>query len=75
VEQSPGATFAQRLRAYRLSAGLNQAALAWQSGVAETSIRQYEQGRAEPGPQELAGLARVLGPELAAEAPPPARAQ
>ena len=66
VEQSPDVTFGQRLRAYRLAAGLNQATLAGQAGVPENSIGKYERDRAEPCADHVAQLARVLGPGLTA---------
>jgi transcriptional regulator with XRE-family HTH domain len=75
VEQSPGATFGQRLRAYRLAAGLNPAALAKQARVREKSIGEYERDQAKPSRKELARLVRVLGAGLVAGAPSRGRAR
>jgi DNA-binding XRE family transcriptional regulator len=64
----PEAPFAQRLRAYRLAAGLTQDELAERASRSPTSIWQYEQGEAMPRAGTLARLVEVLGPGLAAPA-------
>ncbi len=64
------APFAERLRAYRLAAGLTQDELAQRSGLSATSVWQYEQGEAVPRAGTLARLVEILGSGLA----PPATA-
>jgi transcriptional regulator with XRE-family HTH domain len=59
-------TFAHRLRELRDKAGLTQEALADVSAVPIWTIRNYEQGRREPGWKGLLQLAAALG--VAAEA-------
>jgi DNA-binding XRE family transcriptional regulator len=60
----PGdATLGERLKTYRLSAGLTLAALERRSGVGRMLISSYECGRSEPAWQSLAKLIRVLGVE------------
>ena len=60
----PAASFAERLRALRLAAGLTQAGLAARAGVSATAVSGYECGPRRPRPRLLAALARVLGPGL-----------
>jgi transcriptional regulator with XRE-family HTH domain len=60
----PAASFAERLRALRLAAGLTQAGLAARAGVSEATVSDYECGPRRPRPRRLAALARVLGPSL-----------
>jgi hypothetical protein len=55
------ATFGQRLKTRRLSAGLTLAALEKRSGVGHVLL--YECGRSEPAWQSVARLIRVLGVE------------
>lgn len=62
LASQPGASFAQRLRAYRLAEGLTQEELAQRAGLSPTSVWQYEQGEAAPRANTLARLARVFGP-------------
>ena len=57
------ATLGERLKTYRLSAGLTLAALERRSGVGRMLISSYECGRSEPAWQSLAKLIRVLGVE------------
>lgn len=68
-------TFARRLKALRAQAGLTQAALAERSGVAVSTIRQFEYGLREPTLGTLLKLADGLGVSLdvfagRGEAPP-----
>jgi transcriptional regulator with XRE-family HTH domain len=58
--------FAERLKELRAKAGLSQAALADRSGVAVSTIRQFEYGLREPTYGTLVKLARGLGVSLAA---------
>jgi transcriptional regulator with XRE-family HTH domain len=67
----PAASFAERLRACRLAAGLTQAGLAARAGVSAPAVSAYECGLTRPRPRRLAALARVLGPGL--QDPPGAR--
>jgi DNA-binding XRE family transcriptional regulator len=55
------AGFGQRLKAFRLAAGLLQKELARKAGVWEEMIRRYEQGQFRLRPATLARLARALG--------------
>ena len=55
---------AQRIRAARKNAGLTQAQLAEQSGVAAISIHQYEAGKRSPQLEQLLRLASALGVPL-----------
>jgi transcriptional regulator with XRE-family HTH domain len=56
--------FSQRLRELRRAAGLTQAALAERSGIALSTIRQFEYGRREPTYGTLVKLAHGLGVSL-----------
>jgi DNA-binding XRE family transcriptional regulator len=57
------ASFGQRLRAYRVAAGLTQRTLAAQAGLDSSSVTGYESGKYLPRKQALAKLIRVLGVE------------
>ena len=67
---NPAASFAERLRALRLAAGLTQAGLAARAGVSEATVSDYECGPRRPRPRLLAALARVLGPGVRGPAGP-----
>jgi DNA-binding XRE family transcriptional regulator len=69
LTRMPGATFAERLRSFRLAAGLTQKDLATRSGVDETLICNYERGRHYPRPDRLAKLERVTGRAASARLP------
>jgi len=58
--------FASRCKALRNEAGLSQADLSDRSGVAISTVRQFEYGRREPTYETLVKLARGLGVSLAA---------
>jgi transcriptional regulator with XRE-family HTH domain len=60
----PTTTFAQRLLACRLAAGLSRGQVAARAGGSESTIRNYEAGRYEPGHARRIALANVLGPAL-----------
>jgi transcriptional regulator with XRE-family HTH domain len=61
VETQPPATFGALLRRYRVAAGLTQAALAAQAGLAERSISDLERGvRRSPHRDTLALLTEAL---------------
>jgi transcriptional regulator with XRE-family HTH domain len=60
----PVTTFAQRLLACRLAAGLSRGQVAARAGGSESTIRNYEAGRYEPGHARRIALANVLGPVL-----------
>jgi hypothetical protein len=64
LRQRPDVTFAQRLFACRLAAGLTRGQLAARVGGSENTILRYESGRHRPGASRLAALAHVLGPDL-----------
>jgi transcriptional regulator with XRE-family HTH domain len=68
VAADPGVPFPERLRAFRLAAGLTQAQLGARAQLCVASVCNYECGRGRPRPRLLAALARVLGPGL--QAPP-----
>src|SRR5262249_37357516 len=62
LEKKPDTTFAQRLRAYRLAAGLTRADIAWLARVILIVVHDTEQGIAGPGGCDAPGrVARVLG--------------
>jgi DNA-binding IscR family transcriptional regulator/DNA-binding XRE family transcriptional regulator len=67
LEQLPGATSGQRLRAYRLAAGLSRAEAAWMAGVSRATVQRAELGQRPKNPESPGRLARVLG---LPEAPP-----
>jgi transcriptional regulator with XRE-family HTH domain len=56
-----GATFAQRLKAHRLSADMTLRALAERCGVVWQTVGAYEQSRMKPSSRTLAKLIHVLG--------------
>jgi transcriptional regulator with XRE-family HTH domain len=58
--------FARRLREVRHEKRLSQADLSGRSGVAVSTIRQFEYGRREPTYRTLVKLARGLGVSLSA---------
>jgi transcriptional regulator with XRE-family HTH domain len=60
----PGTTFDQRLKAFRLAAGLTCAGLAGRAGMPTDSVRQYERRRRKPNLITRARLARALGVSL-----------
>jgi transcriptional regulator with XRE-family HTH domain len=69
LAETPAATFAQRLQALRLAAGLTRRELAKRSRVSRLTLRRYERGVREPKPDILAKLIGVLGVGLVS-APP-----
>jgi transcriptional regulator with XRE-family HTH domain len=60
----PQATFAQRLKALRLAAGLSRTELAQRTGIAPGSLSAYEEALRKPQDRSAARLAHVLGEEL-----------
>jgi DNA-binding XRE family transcriptional regulator len=64
LRKRPDATFAERLIACRLAAGLTRGQVAARVGGSENTILSYEFGRHKPGPVRLAALVHLLGPEL-----------
>jgi transcriptional regulator with XRE-family HTH domain len=64
LRERPEATFAQRLKALRLAAGLSRTELAQRTGMAPASLSIYEEGRRKPQYRSATRLARVLGEEL-----------
>jgi transcriptional regulator with XRE-family HTH domain len=64
-----GASFGQRLQAFRLAAGLRKIELARKAGVGHPAIGGYEQDRYRPRPANLIRLARALGVPPAALEP------
>jgi DNA-binding XRE family transcriptional regulator len=65
LARQPGTPFGQRLRSFRLAAGLTQAELAKATGLAHGTIAKYEIGLGVPKAKTLAKLGRVLGRGLA----------
>jgi DNA-binding XRE family transcriptional regulator len=66
--KQPDATFAQRLKACRMNAGLRRKDLAKTSGVSHSKISIYERGDLkDPRPEDLEKLVAALGPELVRE--------
>jgi DNA-binding CsgD family transcriptional regulator len=65
LARTPGVSFGQRLRAYRLAAGLAQRQLAERAGLDAGTVWSYEQGETVPRGPRLARLVAALGPGLA----------
>jgi DNA-binding XRE family transcriptional regulator len=61
LARHPDASFADRLRAFRLAAGLTQGELADQAGLPKGTVNGYEQGRGLTNWLVVVALARVLG--------------
>ena len=56
----------ERIRRFRLARGLTQAQVAAAIGATEGAVRHYEKGVRTPGPEQLAGIAKALGVNVAA---------
>jgi DNA-binding IscR family transcriptional regulator/DNA-binding XRE family transcriptional regulator len=73
--RTAGATAGQRLRAYRLAAGLTRADVAWLAGVHRSAAGRAEQDQVGKDTDTLARLGRVLGlpgvPPACVLQPPP----
>ncbi len=61
LARTPGAPFWQRLKSYRLAAGLSRAELADRAEGRRGSVSAYEDGTSAPGPAAVAALAKALG--------------
>jgi DNA-binding IscR family transcriptional regulator len=61
LRRTPEATTGQRLRAYRLAAGLSRADVAWLAALDPTAVHPAEREKTQASPATLARLARVLG--------------
>jgi lambda repressor-like predicted transcriptional regulator len=73
LAERPRAPLGQRLKAFRLAAGLTLASLADLAGVFPTALRKYEDGELQPRRRNITRLAKALGVELEAlgfEGPP-----
>jgi transcriptional regulator with XRE-family HTH domain len=66
----PEAGFGQRLKSFRLAAGLVQRGLAREAGTTQQNITSYERDRNRPRPAALARRAEALGVPPAALEPP-----
>jgi DNA-binding XRE family transcriptional regulator len=64
LAKQPDAPFGLRLKAFRMTAGLTQAALAKLAGFVPLTISAYERGDDEPRWTNLVKLMRVLGTDL-----------
>jgi DNA-binding XRE family transcriptional regulator len=64
LAKHPKATFGQKLKCHRLSAGLTIAELAKRSGVQPTLLVSYEKDRSKPTQRTLDRLIRTLGAGL-----------
>jgi hypothetical protein len=73
LDQRPDATFAQRLKACRVAAGLTLPEVAQQSGVALGALHRYMINFCYPRRTTLAKLIGVLGPRLLPPGQPPAQ--
>src|SRR5918999_5543993 len=60
VETQPR-TFGQRLRSFRLHAGLSQSGLEGISGIPKARLSRYENGHVIPSIETLGRLSRALG--------------
>jgi transcriptional regulator with XRE-family HTH domain len=58
----PGASLGQRLKSFRLAAGLLQRELARETGMGQQRVWSYERDRNRPRPDALARLAKALEP-------------
>jgi transcriptional regulator with XRE-family HTH domain len=65
LARHPDASFADRLKAHRLAAGLTVMELGARLGISPQDVSDYEGGRTEPKLPRLAQLVAVLGPGLA----------
>jgi transcriptional regulator with XRE-family HTH domain len=63
LSRKPDATFAMRLQAHRLAAGLSVAALARRARVTGVTVAAWERGEHGPRPGTLRKLAAALGVE------------
>jgi transcriptional regulator with XRE-family HTH domain len=63
LARRPRASFAQRLRAHRIAAGLSRAALARKAGLARRAVAILERGEHRPQRGTLRRLAEALGVE------------
>jgi DNA-binding XRE family transcriptional regulator len=64
LRKQPSPSFAERLKTYRIRAGLTQQELARRAGLEPTTVAWYEHGRRPPPWRTLAKLVRVLGADL-----------
>jgi transcriptional regulator with XRE-family HTH domain len=69
LARHPDASFADRLKAHRLAAGLTLAELAERAGVRPQNLSAYERGAAGPKWRRLVRLVAALGPALVALGP------
>jgi DNA-binding XRE family transcriptional regulator len=60
LAHTPAATLGQRLRAFRLAAGLRRGQLARRAGVHTTGVKLYEEDQVHPRQGSLARLAQAL---------------
>jgi hypothetical protein len=67
LARHPQATFADRLKAHRLTAGLTLEALAARCGIRCQRLSAYERGAQEPAWGNLVRLVGALGPGLLPE--------
>jgi transcriptional regulator with XRE-family HTH domain len=73
LDRYPEATFAQRLKAFRLAAGLTMAELDRRAGLVDSMTSNYERGDRNPRPARRAELARALGISVDRLSPPEKR--
>ena len=64
LARCPEASFAERLKSCRTTAGLRLIEVARRSGITAETLRGYEAGVRFPRWPQLAALLRVLGPKL-----------
>jgi transcriptional regulator with XRE-family HTH domain len=67
--RSPATPFGERLRAYRLAAGLTRAELARRAELWGGALQAYEEGQSRPSSASLQRLAQALGVAPAALEP------
>jgi transcriptional regulator with XRE-family HTH domain len=67
LSEQPESPFGERLRAYRLAAGMTRRELAAKARVGHASVVEYELGNKQPTLENLMKLIRLLGTGLLGE--------
>jgi transcriptional regulator with XRE-family HTH domain len=64
LAKTPGHCVGERLRTFRLIAGLTQREVAAETGISPQAVALFEMGKCKPTPETLSRLAAVLGTGL-----------